>query len=150
MGPSLPVTSPRSCPCCCGLGALTLPLSHPVLGFLLRACATETTSCRGWLASLALLFVHPQCPAQKLPVLWIAWRHVKGTDQMGGRVLHEPCCGDLILGVVIIQKQITETWGSLAMRRDCLMCCIWRWPLAESSCLPQEAGLTSLKLGGVT
>ena len=84
-------------------------------------------------------------------MLWIAWRHVKGTDQMGGSVLHEPCCGDLILDVVIIQKKkITETCGSLAMCRDCLTYCIWSWPLAESSCLPQETGLKSLKLGGVT
>ena len=79
--------------------------------------------------SLVLLFVHPQCPAQNLPALWIAGRHVKGTDQMGGSVLHESCCGDLTLDVVIIQKKkITETCGLLAMCRNCLMYCKWSWP----------------------
>ena len=68
VGPSLPVTSPRSCLCCCGLGALILPLSNPVLGFLLRACATEITSCRCWLACLLSCFScirsapHRTCP----------------------------------------------------------------------------------------
>lgn len=79
--------------------------------------------------SVVLLFVHPQCPAQNLPTLWIAGRHVKGTDQMGGSVLHESYCGDFTLDVVIIQKKkMTETCGSLAMCRNCLTYCIWSWP----------------------
>lgn len=78
---------------------------------------------------------------------------MKGTDQMGGSVLHESYCGDLTLDVVIIQKKKSlkpvDRWPCAGIALRIVYGVGQSWPLAESSCLPQETGLTSLKPGGV-